>query len=195
MMATIQIHPAFEPRPIHPKRLAKVLTDITNLDLREAIIGADRFAARIAALLLPVAAREDHGGRMEPVLARLLDAMNDTFLIRIGQLWYAPVLAARILAPLGRSGRGLDDRDSLRRVLAYRDHTKASVVGALPAEPDFGQEGALCVLAWLEGRKDSAAAQRIRLILAPHPDETIPAQAERAALVERILADTDLCGD
>lgn len=198
-MTSVRVHSGAEPREIHPAWLSRALPDIADAGLREAILGADRFAGRIADILLGTPSNGDApaetGAKLDPALARLLDHLEPSFLIRVGQLWLAPLLATRILAPLGRSGHGLDDRQNLRLVLQYRDHADPSLRGELPAEPDYAQEGGLCVVAWLQQRSGTPAADRTRLTLAPATAPEGPVTAARATLVDRILADNDICGE
>ncbi len=197
-MTLVRIHPDVEPRPIHPAWLAKALPGIGNSSLREAILANDRFTGRILASLTAAAFKRDLPtgslAKVEPALIGLLTHLDDEFLTRVGQLWFAPVLAARVLASTGRSGFGFDDRQTLRLVLNYRDHAAPGVIGELPAMPQYGSVGAHCVSAWLD-RFDVAAADRIRLTLAPDLFGDGPVRAHRAKLVDRILVDTEICGD
>jgi hypothetical protein len=198
-MMLVRIHPDVAPRPIHPQWQAKALTEIGNSTLREAILGNERFSGRIADHLIEAAFNRAlptrKAAKIEAGVARLLERLDDNFLTRIGQLWFAPILAARILAPTGRSDCGFDDRQSLRLVLNYRDHAAPAVIGSFPATPDYGREGAHCISAWLDRFFDPAVADRIRLTLAPDASPDCLTRPHRAALVDRILADTDICGD
>jgi hypothetical protein len=198
-MMLVRIHPDVEPRPIHPQWQARALTEIGNSTLREAILGNERFAGRIAVQLIEAAfngaSPMNKGAKIEAGLARLLEFLDDQFLTRIGQLWFAPVLATRILAPTGRSDYGFDDRQSLRLVLKYRDHAAPAVIGGFPATPDYTPEGAHCLSAWLDRCSDAAVAHRIRLTLVPVASPDCLTRNHRAALVDRILADKDICGD
>ncbi|WP_299554629.1 hypothetical protein [uncultured Tateyamaria sp.] len=191
-MTSIRIHPDAKPREIHPDWMTRVLNDIGNSTLREAILGSERFAERILNLLLCKTAPSPIDQRVDVSLIRLNNCLNDALLTRIGQLWFAPVLTDRILTPAGRSDYGLDDRRGLRLVLNYRNHAASAEIGALPVSPDYRREGAGCVCAWLDQRPETTVAEQLRLTLRldlPEGSET------RARLVARVLDDADICGD
>ncbi|WP_299507310.1 hypothetical protein [uncultured Roseobacter sp.] len=169
-----------------------MLNDIGNSALREAILDSDRFAERILCLLLGKAKPVTLDEQVEDSLMRLNSCLDDALLSRIGQLWFAPVLANLVLTPAARSGYGLDDRHDMRCLLNYRDHAASSEIRALPVSPDYRYEGAGCVSAWLDQQPDTAAAAQLRLTL---PLDLPAASEARARLVSRVLDDADICGD
>ena len=195
-MIALRLSPTSKPHAVHPEWCARALPDVTDPDLRAALLGAERFAERILSGLIQQAFGRPSvpGAAPDPRLEDLASMLDDAVLARLGRFWFAPVLSAALLAAGLRSGWGVEDRDTLRRIMSYRDHASADLIGPLPQPPDFSAAGAACLHAWLDTMPAGEAPDRMRLLLPPRRAVDRPLSGRRAALVERVLADGGLKG-
>lgn len=190
-MAVVTIHVGAKPRPVHPAWLQDVLADISNPDLRGAILNSKRFAERITGLLLGGRAATIPLPPADPALKRLAKVLGDDFLYRLGQLWLAPVLAEHVISPKGRIWPGLNDRHLLCLVLKYRNHAPRNAMGPMLPEPDFFLEGVNCVRIWLQEHNEKQISQRLTLILPPQSTE-ISSPDARLSFLDKALSDPDV---
>jgi hypothetical protein len=193
MMCRVQLSHGIPPRPVHDAWIARALTDIGNAPLRDAMLGSDRFADRIVEALLDCAfgpgAAVVGDDQVMPLLAMLVERLDEAFARRVGLLWFAPRLAGLLLDAKRRDVLGLNDRAEVQCILRYRAHAAASIIGTLPEHPNYVREGAACIAVWLDTCGQTGLVNRIRLTLPPDIGRVTDHHPQRAALVENILND------
>ncbi|MEJ6402712.1 hypothetical protein [Yoonia sp. 2307UL14-13] len=191
-MTRVEIHPSLPSMPLHPGWQDKMLADIGNAKLRDAVLGDERFATRIIADLLDdldCAILSETGPVLETT-KQVAERLENVSLIRIGQIWLAPLLAPRLISPEGRTALGIDDRSQLRFILKYQDHTDLSEKDHAGLSADYANEGAICIAAWLAHTSD-ATANRLKLCLPPDLIDRKAHDPARAKLIETLCSDAE----
>ena len=191
-MCLVQL-PSGSSLPVHNSWMVLALTEIQNPVLRDGILSSDRFESRIVDFLSSLASNRSvplaGPAPSEHSIELLAGRLDDSFQRQVGILWFAPAIAPALLDSKQRSSLGIADREELQLVMRYRSHVPPPVVGDLDENPDYLQEGARCITAWLDSYPDMTAASLVRLGLPATLCQNCGSRAQRAALVEKVLAD------
>ena len=153
---------------LHEGWLARWEPALADPGLRDALIGARRFGARLERDLLAaagVATSPDALRVGEHAVLGRVEQVTDEALLRAGLFWFAPVLA-RSLKPL-ESLAGIEPRrERLAIVMDGRGHAAAGRVTAPATVEDVLAEGRRCLAALLCAEPALVSA-RLRLRLDP----------------------------
>ncbi|MEO0932020.1 MAG: hypothetical protein AAFY14_15465 [Pseudomonadota bacterium] len=183
------------PRAIHRDWINTCVPDVTDPDMRDAMLSNPRIADRLVATLLNkvsgTAPSIPEHSELSPCEATLFSSVDDGFLRRVGLIWLAPLVAPTLLCACPTELTEQFTRDDLRLVLDFQDHQQMVAPDRPLEAQDFENEGEACVSAWLQTR-NTDLADRMRLTVTRRRIRQV---AERAIFLGQLLNTPRFTGD